>query len=148
MSTQLSQRVKFWSKENSAFTRLAMVLLIVFVTFSVINDTYSFIEYGLIFLSSVGVIFLVFLSIILQLVGKRNLGFLVGIISTLTHLVWQGLLTNEGTIFTVGWDFVLSGEMNPIHWLWIIAVAILPLSSIFLILGRPEWRNLKRKISA
>lgn len=144
MNTQSNQRVKFWSRETSVFTQFAMVLLMLSGVSFLINDVYSLIQYGVISLFGYGVIFLIFASIILQLVGRRNLGFLIGILATLTHLA-EAFSMGIWSIFSVDWSFVRSSEMIPVFWFGIIALVALPVSSVFLVLGRPEWRSIKGK---
>jgi hypothetical protein len=87
----------------------------------------------------IGVIVLVLVSVMLQFVGRRNIGFLVVILSTFLELTSVGMFN----IFTLPWDDILSGKVNNLIWLVVVSMAALPVSSLLLIIGRPEWKRLK-----
>lgn len=143
MSVPAIKRSKFWSAETSIFTKLAMLLQMAFigtglavVIVDLIDPTYVFILY-----LRIGVIFLIVVSVVLQFIGKRNIGFLVVILSTFLELT----SVEEYNIFTLPWDYILSGQASNIIWLIVPSMAALPLSSLLLIIGRPEWKRLKGK---
>jgi hypothetical protein len=56
-------------------------------------------------------------------------------------------LTSVGyyNILTLPWEFILSGQASNIIWLVVPSMAALPLSSLLLIIGRPEWKRLLGK---
>jgi hypothetical protein len=151
VSVQAVKRSKFWSAETSIFTRLAMVLQMAFIVTSLavaiadmIQPTYLFSSnwsYPLFSYLRIGVVLLVVVSVILQLVGRKNIGFLVVLFSTFVELTSVGMYN----IFTLPWDFILSGQANNLIWLVVPAMASLPFSSLLLIIGRPEWKLLQGK---
>jgi hypothetical protein len=142
MSVQAVKRSKFWSAETSIFTRLAMVLQLAFVGTGIavvivdlITPTYLF------NVLRIGVIVLVLVSVMLQFIGRRNIGFLVVILSTFLELTSVG----DYNIFTLPWEDILSGQINNLIWLLVVSMAALPISSLLLIIGRPEWKRLKAR---
>jgi hypothetical protein len=142
MSIPLVKRSKFWSAENSIFTRLAMLLQMAFVATGIAVVIVDMIQPTYLFnFLRIGVILLVVLSVILQLVGRRNIGFLVVLFSTFVELTSVGMYN----IFTLPWDFILSGRVNNLIWLVVPAMASLPIASLLLIIGRPEWKLLQGK---
>ena len=89
----------------------------------------------------IGVIFLVLVSVVLQFIGRRNIGFLVIILSTFLELTSVGMFN----IFTLPWEYILSGQASNLIWLIVPSMAALPISCLLLIIGRPEWKRLTGK---
>jgi hypothetical protein len=140
------QRVKFWSRENSIFTKVAAVLLLAYVASLIPIEVYILTDFGYVIWERVGVICLALGSVILQFVGRRNLGFLVAMIAVTANFLWS-FLNDVITIFTYDWR-VLSGyygEITYLEPLYLASLILLPLASILLIIGRPEWKLLKVK---
>ena len=142
MSTQAVTRSKFWTADTSIFTRLAMLLQMAFIGTGIAVVIVDLIEPTLLFFSlRIGVIFLVLVSVVLQFIGRRNIGFLVIILSTFLELTSVGYYN----ILTLPWEFILSGQASNIIWLVVPSMAALPISSLLLIIGRPEWKRLKAR---
>jgi hypothetical protein len=135
-----------WSRETSIFNRVAAVLLIAFVGSSVPIEIHILTEFDWVVWERIGVIALVSISIVLQFVGRRNLGFLVAIIAVIANFLWS-LLSGATTIFTYDWAFYFSPsrEMFFLDPLYLASLILLPLACILLIIGRPEWKLLGGK---
>jgi hypothetical protein len=125
---------------------VAAVLLLAFVASLIPVEIHILTDFDFVIWERVGVITLVVISVILQFVGRRNLGFLVAMIAVIANYLWS-LLNGAFTIFTYDWR-VLSGyygEITYIEPLYLASLILLPLASVLLIIGRPEWKLLKAK---
>jgi len=143
MNTQAVKPSKFWSADTSIFTRLAMALQIAFIGTGIAVAIVDLLEPILLFFTflRIGVIFLVLVSVVLQFIGRRNIGFLVIILSTFLELTSVGMFN----IFTLPWEYILSGQASNLIWLIVPSMAALPISCLLLIIGRPEWKRLTGK---
>ena len=136
---------RFWSKEVSIFTQIATVLLLVHAVFSLIVSTYWNIQFGFLSFNVIGPVLalIVLAAVVLNFVGKRNIGFLVAMIATMAHFVVSEI-TGSWNFFRIDWSFVFSGELVLLGWLNIVSLVLLPLAAILLIIGRPEWAKLTK----
>jgi hypothetical protein len=145
MSPQVNSFTRFWSKEVSIFTQIATVLLLVHAVFSLIVSTYWNIQFGFLSFNVIGPVLalIVLAAVVLNFVGKRNIGFLVAMIATMAHFVVSEI-TGSWNFFRIDWSFVFSGELVLLGWLNIVSLVLLPLAAILLIIGRPEWAKLTK----
>jgi hypothetical protein len=145
MSSQVNSFARFWSKEVSIFTQIATVLLLVHAVFSLIVSTYWNIQFGFLSFNVIGPVLalIVLAAVVLNFVGKRNIGFLVAMIATMAHFVVSEI-TGSWNFFRIDWSFVFSGELVLLGWLNIVSLVLLPLAAILLIIGRPEWAKLTK----
>jgi hypothetical protein len=144
MTGELSKLAAFWSPKTAIFTKLGVLVQLAYVVASLPPMTILFIGIGFINWWWVGVLILVVLSVILSFSGKKNLGFVIAIVSILVHLI-QAAVNGSWSIFTVVWDVVFFGELLFHNYLFVASLLFLPLSTILLVVGRPEWKLLKRK---
>jgi hypothetical protein len=140
------QRVKFWSRENSIFTKVAAVLLLAYVASLIPIEIYLLTEFEYVTWERVGIICLALVSVLLQFFGRRNLGFLLAMIAVTANYIWS-FFSGALTIFTYDWRVISGyyGEITYLQPLYLASLILLPLASILLIIGRPEWKLLKGK---
>ena len=144
MTGEIGKLASFWSSKTSIFTRLAVVAQLAYITALLVVATDVFIEYDFINWWWVGVVILVTLSVALSLIGRRNLGFLVGMVSVLVHL-GETTVNGSWSVFTVSWEVVFSGVLSFADYIFVASILFLPIATILLVVGRPEWKLLNRK---
>jgi hypothetical protein len=141
MSIQLVKRSKFWSAETSIFTRLATIVQMAYVVASVVPIAVIFIEFEFINWWLVGVLILVISSVVLSFSGRKNLGFVLAILAIVVHL-FSSAVNGTWTIFTVEWEIVFSGGLLFPSYSFVASLLFLPLATVLLIIGRPEWKKI------
>jgi hypothetical protein len=141
---EIGKLASFWSSKTSIFTRLAVVAQLAYITALLLLVPIIFIEYKFISWWWVGVVILVTLSVALSLIGRRNLGFLVGMVSILVHL-GEAAVNGSWSVFTVSWEVVFSEVLTFDNYLFVASLLFLPIATILLVIGRPEWKLLNRK---
>jgi hypothetical protein len=144
MNDRLGELSSFWSQKTSIFTRLGAVVQLTYIAALVIIIPILLIEFEFINWWWVAVVMLAMVSVFFSFSGRRNLGFLIAIVSILLHFI-QAAVNGSWSMFTVEWEVVFSRELPFHNYLFLGSLFLLPLASVLLIIGRPEWKLLKGK---
>jgi hypothetical protein len=141
MNSKLGKAAPFWSPETSIFTKLATIVQMAYVVASVVPIAVIFIEFEFINWWLVGVLVLVISSVILSFSGRKNLGFVLAILAIVVHL-FSSAVNGTWTIFTVEWEIVFSGGLLFPSYSFVASLLFLPLATVLMIIGRPEWKKI------
>ena len=121
-------------------------MLLAYVASLIPIEIYLLTEFEYVTWERVGIICLALVSVLLQFFGRRNLGFLLAMIAVTANYIWS-FFSGALTIFTYDWRVISGyyGEITYLQPLYLASLILLPLASILLIIGRPEWKLLKGK---